>query len=48
MGTANIIMAAGFIHGLHLSVIHSFHILCKCASLYASVISHFCTVLNKM
>lgn len=48
MGRANIIMAVGFMHGLHLSVIHSLSILCKCILFHVSVRSHFSSALNKI
>lgn len=46
MGRANIIMAAGFIHGSLLSVIHSFSILCKCILFHVSVISHISDLIS--
>lgn len=48
MGRANIIMAVGFMHGLHLSVIHSLSILCKCILFHVSVRSHFSSALKKL
>lgn len=48
MGRANIIMAVGFMHGLHLSVIHSLSILCKCILFHVSVRSHFSSALKKI